>query len=179
MNAAPILPTHRHEPATAVVEAVAGRHWTDAADLLDDYVEWMRSAAGFDPFTVQPDFAGEIADLAAEYGRSDRALFLAYRSGVAVGTVAVWIHDGGAAELKRRFVRPSARRRGVADTLIGTAIAHATASGCRHLWLESVSGAMDPAIAAYQRHGFGFADGQQPTLAIHGVVVLRRRLGAR
>lgn len=150
--------------------------WSQAQALLHDHAEWIRVAAGFEPFIEQPAFAAELDDLASHYDHPGRALFLARHHDVAAGVVAVWCHPDGSAELKRMFVRAFARGRGVADALLANATTYAAETGCRDLWLETLEGVMDRAIAVYQRHGFAVASDQTSTLGVGGVVVMRRAI---
>jgi len=165
-------------PITTTVRAVSTpQDWIDAAALLDDYVTWIRDHAGYDPHVAQPAFVDELDDLAHYYAAPLRALFLGFVGARAAGTVAVHQHAGPAAELKRMFVSPDARGRGLADRLVTTAIEHASRSACSFVWLETVRGAMDPAVAVYRRNGFTQTD-RPPTLAIPGTIVMHRRVDA-
>jgi GNAT superfamily N-acetyltransferase len=150
--------------------------WDRTRVLLQEYVRWMRTFAGFDPFHVQPALGAEFADLAQHYAAVDRRLFVAWDDRRAVGTVAVQVHDAGAAELRRMYVQPSARGAGVADALLTAAIGWAAASGCDVLWLETMRGPMDPAIAVYRRHDFRSTTGRRPTLDLGDLVVMERAL---
>jgi GNAT superfamily N-acetyltransferase len=147
----------------------------DAAALLHDHVEWIRTAAGFDPLAAQPALADELAHLREHYAAPGRELWLADRDGLAVGTVAVHVHDDRSAELKRMYVRPIARGQGVADALVRRAISRAREHGCRSVWLETVRGAMDRAIAVYRRHGFRPVDPARQTLRLDSTVVVMER----
>ena len=101
--------------------ATTAADWRDAAALIHDHVEWMRGWAAIDPLAEQPALAAELDALADHYGAGTRgAMFVARWSRTAVGCVAVRIHDDGTAELKRMYVRPVARGRGVADRLHAT-----------------------------------------------------------
>lgn len=150
--------------------------WVQAAALLHDYVEWIQAAARIDPLVEQPCFAVELATLAKHYARPDSWLFIAYRGDLAVGTVAVRRHGDGSAELKRLYVRRLARGAGVADGLVARALAVAAGWGCDRIWLESLRGVMDPAIAVYRRNGFLEIDGPGRTLDVEGLVVMECRI---
>lgn len=84
-------------------------------------------------------------------------------AGRAVGCGAV-VLEAGAGELKRMFVSPAARGRGVAQRLLGLLEAEGSARGCRLLQLET--GPYQPeALGFYERCGFarrgpfgGYAD---------------------
>ncbi len=83
--------------------------------------------------------------------------------------------DAATAEIKRMFVQPECRRRGVAMQLIAQIEAHAAASGCHRAVLETGAD-MDGAIAAYERMGYqrctGFGDFVNDT----GVVCMEKEI---
>jgi GNAT superfamily N-acetyltransferase len=148
--------------------------WAEAVALLHDHMEWIRTAAGIDMLASQPAFAAELDRLEQHYGDGSGALWLAHLGDVAVGTVALRCHDDATAELKRMYVRPVARRRGVAAGLVAAVLDAAAARGCRRVWLETLRGPMDPAIALYRRHGFAEIRSGGVTLALDGIVVMAR-----
>jgi GNAT superfamily N-acetyltransferase len=151
----------------------------EAVALLLDHAEWVRAAAGVDLAAEQPGFAGELAALAEGRVPWSGALFLARAGSRPVGTAGVRFHDDGSAELKRMYVRPVARGRGVGHELVEAVVDAAEAHGCDRLWLETKRGAMDAAIAVYARHGFAVVPGGPRTLrATDGIVVMARSLAA-
>jgi GNAT superfamily N-acetyltransferase len=157
--------------------STAGDH-AQAAALLHDFVEWMRTTAGFDPLIVQPAFAAELSSLRAYYSDRRRSLWLAYVGGVAVGTIALHRHDDGTAELKRMYVRPVARGLGAADRLIDAAVRQAADWGCDRIWLETLRGPMDRAAAVYRRHGFTVRADTGWTLPLDTAYVMQREVAA-
>ena len=81
--------------------------------------------------------------------------FLVARStdGVAEGCGALVVNDDGSAELKRMFVAPAARRRGLGAAILERLEAEARARGVRVIRLET--GVAQPeAIALYRRFGY-------------------------
>jgi GNAT superfamily N-acetyltransferase len=156
-------------PATAA-------EWDQATALLHDYVEWFRAAAGIDLTVEQPAFADELAALADHYRSDDRRLFVAFRGNLAVGTIAVAIHPGGTAELKRTYVRAVARGGGLADRLVQHALTDAARHGCASVWLETMPGPMDRAIEVYRRNGFAVVGDIGRTLHLAGLVIMQREL---
>jgi GNAT superfamily N-acetyltransferase len=106
---------HCHRGATTVITvqpATTAAEFEQAADLIGELVDWIRTTMGVDLGVEQPELRAELASLAERYDGTAAALFLASRDGAVVGTVAVRRHDGGSAELKRMFVRPAARGTG-------------------------------------------------------------------
>lgn len=163
---------------TAIRPARSASDWEQATALLFDYLEWLRVAVGVDPVTEQPALATELADLAAEYRTPTAALHVAVEESRVIGMAAYRIHDDGSAELKRMYVRPVARGRGLADRLIESVIEAATDEGCPTIWLETMSEVMEPAISLYRRHGFVEATGDRRTIELDRMVVMERALSA-
>ena len=159
-----------------VRRASTGVDWREATALLYDYVEWVRGWTGIDPVAEQPQLRTELAWLADHYATDDAALYLAAWESIAVGAVAIRVQPDGSAELKRMYVRPFARGRGVADQLIDAAVAGATERQCHTAWLQTLRGAMDPAIAVYRRNGFAESSTRPPTLSMDGAIVMERIL---
>lgn len=148
--------------------------WRQAQELLHDYAAWVDASIGADLAREQPDFVGELTDLANAY-RFPGGAFLVADDGFAIcGVVAIRRHDDSA-ELKRLYVRPAARGAGWADQLVAQAIGTATMLGASRIWLETLPGLMDPAIALYRRHGFDTVE-DQPTIGVDGVIVMERDL---
>jgi GNAT superfamily N-acetyltransferase len=158
--------------------AVTDADWQQAVALLHDHIEWMRAWTDFEPLAEQPSLADELERLADHYSTDDAAMFLADWQQACVGTVAVKCRDDGAAELKRMYVRPVARGRGLADRLVDAAVDFAAERGCIGVWLETVRGPMDPAIAVYRRNGFGTSS-RPATLTMPGIIVMERPIAAR
>ncbi len=151
--------------------------WLEATALVHDYVEWLRAAVGVEPLDAQPALADELADLAAQYDGRRSILFIAHLDRLAVGTVALRIDDEGRAELKRMYLRPVSRGLGLADRLLERAIAEAVSQGCHTMWLETLTGVMEPALAVYRRNGFTDAPDGSHTIPVDGMVTLARPLG--
>ena len=107
------------------------------------------------------------ADLAERYGEPDPtptpaaefappvgAFLLALVDDVAVGCAGVRLLTAETAELKRMYVDPALRRRGVARALLGAIEAQAAQLGAAAIRLET--GVMQPeAIALYRSAGYG------------------------
>lgn len=149
--------------------------WHQASVLLHDFAEWILAAGGVDLTVDQPGFTEELDDLSAIYDGHRADMFVAFDDGLAIGTVAVRHHDDGTSELKRMYVRRAARGRGVADRLVEQVARAASRRGSRVLWLETLQGAMDPAIRLYHRHGF-VPTVRRSTIEHGGMLVMERRL---
>jgi putative acetyltransferase len=92
-------------------------------------------------------FAGFECELAA-LPRGYIALLLALEDGAAAGCVGLRALDGASAEMKRLYVRPAYRGRGIGRTLAEAAIAAARKGGYARVLLDSLP-KMREAIALY------------------------------
>ena len=79
---------------------------------------------------------------------------IAEQGGACVGFAAVGFEDWNRrATLWHLYVQPTARRHGIARSLVDHAVELARSFGARHLWLET-SNLNAPGIAAYEALGF-------------------------
>ena len=98
---------------------------------------------------TEESFALEAQEVAPGRG----TFLVAYLDGRAVGCGALRRLEGGMAEIKRMYVRPEARRRGVAVATLAELEAEARRLSVARLVLET--GPRQPeAIALYRREGF-------------------------
>lgn len=99
-------------------------------------------------------FDAEVLGLPGSYAPPRGRLLLARLRGVAVGCVA--LHELGwpRAEMKRLFVRPSARGLGVGRALVSEVIDQATAIGYTEIVLDTLP-SMVEAQKLYEQFGFG------------------------
>src|SRR5262249_58254986 len=88
-----------------------------------------------------------------EVGPGRGAFLVAYADGAPIGCAAVRLLDDRDAELKRMYVAPSARGRGVGRALLAALESEARALGARRLVLETGT-RQAAALALYRRAGF-------------------------
>ncbi len=99
------------------------------------------------------DFAGELDTLPGDYAPPSGALLLALEGEAASGCVAVRRIDASTCEMKRLYVRPSQRGKGVGRMLAERVIGIAREAGYRSMKLDTVPGMVE-ANTLYRSLGF-------------------------
>jgi putative acetyltransferase len=99
-------------------------------------------------------FDKELAGLPGDYAPPDGRLLLAEYGGELAGCVALHRLEPEICEMKRLYLRPQFRGKGVGRTLAETAIAEARSIGYRLMRLDTVEPIMKDAVAMYHRLGF-------------------------
>lgn len=98
-------------------------------------------------------FAAELDHLPGKYQAPEGGLYVAWEASVPVGCVAFRRFDETRAELKRLYVRPAYRHRGIAEALTQRIIRDAKNAGYTALLLDTLE-SMTPAIQLYTKLGF-------------------------
>lgn len=145
--------------------------------LFRAYADWLKAEI------CLGDFEAELATLPGPYAAPAGGIWLAGDRRGAVGVVALRpLAEPGACEIKRLFVAPEGRGRGLGTGLLRACIEGARARGCKLLYLETLSARMPEAERLYRQAGFAeaepFADDQRPevrylALALRGPTAAR------
>jgi len=98
-------------------------------------------------------FAQELAELPGAYSPPAGRLYLALQAHEPVACAALRALRGKTCELKRLYVRPSHRRRGIGKMLAQRAIAHAHTIGYERIVLDTLA-TMHEAQSLYTALGF-------------------------
>ena len=99
-------------------------------------------------------FDQEIASLPGGYAPPEGRLVLASINGEPAGCVALHKLDQGICEMKRLYVRPQFRGKGLGRVLAEKIIAAARQIGYKKLRLDTVEPKMPAAVAMYRQLGF-------------------------
>jgi len=118
-----------------------------ARGLFEEYAAWLRIDLCFQVF------AGELAGLPGLYAPSQGRLLLGWAEGGAVGCVGVRPLNAAVCEMKRLYVRPAFRGRGMGRRLAQTAVEEARAIGYSAVRLDTLP-VMQNAIRLYEDLGF-------------------------
>jgi GNAT superfamily N-acetyltransferase len=120
----------------------------DACSLIEEYYEAVQVVARDDRATIRH----YISD-------TESCILLAYHETTPVGCILYrpLPHMGSVGEVKRLYVRPAFRKRGIADRLLQEL--EAFASGRRDEWLYlDTNDDLQAAIVFYERHGYTRCD---------------------
>jgi GNAT superfamily N-acetyltransferase len=137
------------EPGLTTIDpAVSG------PDIEAVHALFRRYAASL-PFRLcYQGFEAELAALPAPYVPPDGCLLLARRGADLLGTMGLKRLGPGVAEIKRLYVVPEARGRGIGRMLLTRMIDEARARRYVRVRLDSDRRSMAPAIALYDSLGF-------------------------
>ena len=100
------------------------------------------------------NFADELANLPGDYAPPQGRLLLAREFDQLVGCVALRPVGPTTCEMKRLFLRPGYRSRGLGRVLVEAIIEEARKIGYSHMRLDTISDRMGRAIELYKSIGF-------------------------
>jgi len=180
MTIAPVTaaPEHTSDRAAASLVSVASWPADSAAvrTLVAEYVDWLATASGVDPAAVQPSLLTELEAIEQWYAPPNGRIVLARVGGTAVGIAGIHVLEPGVAELKRVYLRDSARGQNLGRRLVDAAVREARHLGARRLLLETSPEVMPAAYRIYLERGFRPVP-RYSALDVDGVVAMERALG--
>lgn len=121
---------------------------SQARELFREYSTWLEVSLCFQ------NFDKELGELPGEYVPPNGRLWLAIENERVAGCVALRKIAEGTAEMKRLYVRPEFRGKGLGRTLTEAIIEAAREVGYQRLRLDTLPGKMDRAIRMYRSLGF-------------------------
>jgi ribosomal protein S18 acetylase RimI-like enzyme len=139
-------------------------HRAQALEILSEYLRTVDEYAGPEQTNAELESL-----LPARLG----GFWLAVADAEPLACIQLRALEPDACEIKRLYVRPQARGRGIARTLIRAVEAFARENGARQIFLDTKS-TMAAAIALYEREGFVRVPPYHDTT--HADVFMRKRL---
>jgi len=135
-------------PRLTLRQAESPAQIAQARELFLEYADSLGFSLCFQSFDR------ELAGLPGDYAPPDGRLLIAEYRGQLAGCVALHKLEPEICEMKRLYLRPQLRGRGVGRALAEAVIAEARAIGYRKMRLDTVEPAMPNAVAMYRRLGF-------------------------
>ena len=135
-------------PRLTLRQAESPAQITQARELFLEYADSLGFSLCFQSFDQ------ELARLPGDYAPPDGRLLIAEYRGQLAGCVALHKLEPEICEMKRLYLRPQLRGRGVGRALAEAVIAEARLIGYRKMRLDTVEPVMPNAVAMYRRLGF-------------------------
>ena len=131
-----------------IFQANADEDIQKARGLFEEY------ASNLDISLCFQNFDRELKNLPGHYAPPDGRLLLAAEDNQLAGCIALRKLEPGVCEMKRLFVRPAYRGKGLGRVLVDSVIREAQKLGYTRMRLDTLPGRMDQAIALYRSLGF-------------------------
>lgn len=135
-------------PSFTIVQADSAARIAQARELFLEYGRSLGFSLCFQSFDQ------ELAGLPGDYAPPDGRLLLAEYEGHLAGCVALHKLEAGNCEMKRLYLRPAFRGKGLGRALAERIIREAREIGYRCVRLDTVEPVMKDAVALYRGLGF-------------------------
>lgn len=120
----------------------------EARSIFREYEQWLGMSLCFQSFEE------ELATLPGKYSPPEGRLYLARIDGETIGCIGLRKIEEGICEMKRLYLRESARGKGVGVALIEKIISDAQEIGYEKMRLDTYPPKMGKAVGLYESHGF-------------------------
>jgi ribosomal protein S18 acetylase RimI-like enzyme len=131
-----------------IVQAVSEADIDEARAIFREYEQWLGLSLCFQ------SFEDELASLPGFYAPPDGRLYLAQSDGLTIGCIGLRKLEDGICEMKRLYLRETARGKEVGVALIEKVISDAREIGYGKMRLDTFPPKMGKAVKLYESHGF-------------------------
>ena len=131
-----------------VTQAETPTQLTQVRELFLEYAQSLGFSLCFQ------NFDKELASLPGDYAPPEGRLLLAEYEGQLAGCVALHKLESGICEMKRLYLRPRMRGKGLGLALANHIITEARQIGYQRMRLDTVEPVMKDAVAMYRKLGF-------------------------
>lgn len=131
-----------------IVPAQSNEQIAQVRELFTEYAASLGFSLCFQSFDT------ELAELPGKYAPPAGRLWLAESGGEPAGCVALRRLEDGVCEMKRLYVRPQFRGKGIGRILAEAICKEASAAGYEKIRLDTVEPMMQSAVELYRRMGF-------------------------
>ena len=135
-------------PSLTIVQASTPAQIEQVRELFLEYANSLGFSLCFQSFDQ------ELAGLPGDYAPPEGRLLLAEYEGKLAGCVALHKIDDEVCEMKRLYLRPAFRGKGLGRALAEEILRQARAIGYQRLRLDTVEPVMKDAVGMYRRLGF-------------------------
>jgi ribosomal protein S18 acetylase RimI-like enzyme len=132
---------------TAIIEAKTDSEFSQARILFQEYATELGVDLCFQ------NFEHELKNIAVVYGSPAGCLLLAHAAGTIIGCVGFRPFNNGSCEMKRLYVRPSARGTKIGRGLTEELVRRARLVGYRKMLLDTLK-SLEAAHSLYRSLGF-------------------------
>jgi putative acetyltransferase len=132
----------------SLAQAESPAQIAQARELFLEYAQSLGFSLCFQSFDT------ELASLPGDYAPPQGRLLLAEYEGQLAGCIALHPLEPGICEMKRLYLRPQFRGKGLGRILAERIIAEARSLGYRSMRLDTVGPLMKDAVALYRKLGF-------------------------
>jgi putative acetyltransferase len=164
-----MLIANTHATGSKALQAEGPEQIAVVRELFLEYAQSLGFSLCFQSFDE------ELAGLPGDYAPPEGRLLLATREGQPAGCVGLHKLDSEICEMKRLYVRPQFRGKGLGRELAGRVIAEARQIGYKQLRLDTVEPMMRAAVAMYRNLGFREIGAYRPN-PIEGAVYMELQL---
>jgi putative acetyltransferase len=153
----------------ALVQAESPAQIAQARELFREYAQSLGVDLCFQ------NFEHELAELPGPYAPPEGRLLLAEYEAQLAGCVALHKWETGVCEMKRLYLRPSFRGKGLGRVIAETIIAEARNVGYQRMRLDTIEPIMKDAVEMYRKLGFQEIEPYRPN-PIAGAMYMELKL---